>query len=453
VRALRALAGGTPAPATVTGTARPDALTGFLFTGQGAQRTGMGRELYAAHPVFAQAFDEAIAALDAHLDTPLRDVMWGEDGDLLDRTENAQPALFAIEVALHRLVESWGIRPDYLAGHSVGELAAAHVSGVLSLNDAARLVAARGRLMQALPPGGAMAALQAGEDEVRELLTGDGVLLSDDGEPLTDAVGIAAINGPQAVVVSGAEAAVTALTEHFRAQGRKTKRLTVSHAFHSPLMEPMLDEFRTIARQLDYGTARIPVISTVTGELAGPEELADADYWVRHVRATVRFRDAVRVLENKGVHTFLELGPDAALSPLGPDCLTGPPEEAPAFAPALRRGRPEERELATAVALAHGRGVRVDWTAFFDGTGARRTDLPTYAFQRRNYWARPDAAPEAATTPPGPGDAQFWDAVERDDSAGLAQRLGIEPAALAPVLPALSAWRLRRREAAEVDAL
>ncbi|MFF5334387.1 type I polyketide synthase [Streptomyces sp. NPDC013181] len=441
VRALRAVADGA-VEAAVTGDARPDALSAVLFTGQGAQRLGMGRELYAAYPVFARALDEAVDALDVHLDGSLRAAMWGDDRELLDGTGTAQPALFACEVALYRLVESWGVRPDFLAGHSVGEFAAAHVAGVLSLADAAKLVAARGRLMQALPAGGAMIAVEASEDEVAPLLT--------------PATGIAALNGPRSVIVSGAETDALAIAAHFAGEGRRTKRLAVSHAFHSPLMEPMLAAFRTVAESVTYAPARIPVVSTVTGELAGGDELGCADYWVRHVRASVRFGDAVRALAAKGVHTFLELGPDAALTPLGPDCLTGADEgaEPPVFTAALRRDRDEARVLTESVALLHARGVPVDWNACFTATGCRphRVDLPTYAFQHRTYWAAaPDTAPAAG--PADPGEAGFWEAVEREDTAGLAERLGVAPADLAPVLPALTSWRAGRREASAVDAL
>ncbi|MEU8976251.1 SDR family NAD(P)-dependent oxidoreductase, partial [Streptomyces monashensis] len=362
--ALTALAEGRPWPGSLTTHDRSDGLTAFLFTGQGAQRVGMGRELYEAFPVFAAAFD---AVLDV-IDLPLRDVVWGEDADRLGRTEFTQPALFAVEVALFRLVESWGVRPDYLAGHSIGEFAAAHVSGVLSLADAARLVVARGRLMQALPEGGAMVAVQATEDEVLPLLA--------------EGVGIAAVNGPTAVVVSGVEAEALRIKAHFEAEGRKTTRLKVSHAFHSPLMEPMLDEFRSVASQLDYGTPSVPIVSTLTGTPVGAAELADPEYWVRHVREAVRFADAVQALEAAGVGVFVELGPDAVLTAMGQQSAEGA-----VFVPTLRRGRPEAREAAAALAHLNALGTGPDWSAVCPG--ARRVDLPTYAFERRHFWLTP----------------------------------------------------------------
>ncbi|WP_327066355.1 type I polyketide synthase [Kitasatospora sp. NBC_01302] len=369
--ALAALSAGQEAPGLVTGTVGEGGLA-FLFSGQGSQRPGMGRQWYEAFPVFAEHFDRAAAHLDPALERPLAEVVFGTDAELLSRTAYTQAALFAIEVALFRLLESFGLRPDFLAGHSIGELAAAHVSGVWSLADAAKAVAARGRLMQALPEGGAMVAVRAGEAEVLPLLD--------------ERVGIAAVNGPRSVVVSGDTEAVLELAARFE----RSKRLTVSHAFHSPRMDGMLAEFGAVLAELDYAEPVIPIVSTLTGRPATAAELGTPEYWVRHVREGVRFADGIAALAGQGVTTFLELGPDAVLSALGPDCVA---EDADAvFVPVARKDKPEVAELLGALALTHTRGAALDWPALYGDYTARAVELPTYAFQHRRFWLDAPAA-------------------------------------------------------------
>ncbi|MFC0533385.1 type I polyketide synthase [Phytohabitans kaempferiae] len=365
MRGLAALVDGVPG--VVQGTAG-GGLTAFLFAGQGAQRLGMGSGLVEAFPVFAEAFDGVCVELDPHLDRPLREVIADGSGGSLDQTGWAQPALFAVEVALFRLLESWGVVPDLLLGHSVGELAAAHVAGVWSLPDACRLVAARARLMQALPSGGVMAAVQASEAEVRGLLS--------------SGVDVAAVNSPGSVVVSGDEGLVAAIEAHFVGLGRRVKRLPVSHAFHSVRMEPMLVEFARVAESLSYAAPTLSVVSNLTGRVAAPEVLCDPGYWVRQVREAVRFADGVATLAGLGVTRFVELGPDATLTALAGECL----DRDAVLVPVLRKDRPEPHSAVTALARLHVHGASVDWSAVYAGCGGRRVQLPTYAFQRERYW-------------------------------------------------------------------
>ncbi|MFJ7153279.1 type I polyketide synthase, partial [Streptomyces sp. NPDC100445] len=368
--ALNALSDGETAPSVITGTAAADAKTVLVFPGQGSQRVGMGAELYERFPVFAGAFDEACAVLDTQLagavEHSVRDVVFGVVGGLLDRTVFAQAGLFAVESALFRLVESWGVRPDVVVGHSIGEVVAAHVAGVLSLEDAAALVAARGRLMEALPSGGAMVAVAASEAEIAEHL-GAGVDL-------------AAVNGPGSVVLSGGEDAVLAVAERLREQGRRVKRLTVSHAFHSALMEPMLAEFGEVLAGLAWHEPMIPVVSNVTGRVAEPGLLTEPAYWVDHVRRPVRFADGVAA---SGGSVFLELGPGGALT----GAIAESAGEDAVSVPALRDDRGEEQTLLVAVAHLFVRGAPVNWPAILPvGVTEAHLDLPTYAFDHQHYW-------------------------------------------------------------------
>ncbi len=400
---------------------------GLVFTGQGAQRRRMGVGLAAVFPVYAEALAEVCAGFAGLLPRPLEDVLADDAVGVLDETVFTQAGLFAVEVAGFRLLESWGVVPDFVAGHSIGELTAAHVAGLVDLRDACRLVAARGSLMQGLPAGGVMLSVQAGVEVVSEALVAG--------------VDVAAVNGPAAVVVSGPERGVARVEAVLAGRGVKSRRLRVSHAFHSSLVEPMLDQFAEVAAGVSFGEPRLRIVSTVTG--APDPGMGTAGYWVGQVRRTVRYGDAVEWMQGAGVTTFVEVGPDAALSALG----------GPEFVPTSRRDRDEVDTFTRAVGRLWTRGVPVDWDRVLAGRPVGpRVDLPTYAFQRQRYWLEPATEVDSGPVGADPDEARFWDAVEREDLAQLTESLqvaGDEP--LRELLPRLSGWRRRRREQVTVD--
>jgi 4-hydroxyphenylalkanoate synthase len=403
---LAGLADGKPDATVVTGRAGATGKSVLVFPGQGSQCIGMGRQLYDALPLYAKAFDEVADELDRHLRLPLREVLWGSDSGLLDSTEFAQPALFAVEVSMFAVLRSWGVTPDFVMGHSVGEFSAAYVAGVLTLPDAALLIAARGRLMQALPPGGAMTAVAAAEHAVTPLLAEGAV--------------VAAINAPAAVVISGPQSAVRATADRLAEHGHRVHPLTVSHAFHSPLMEPMLAEFARIAARVEPRPPQIPLISNVTAQSVDAEgDFGSARYWVEHIRRPVRFADSIRTLQTSGATHFIEVGPGSGLTAAVEQSLS--PAE-PVTVSLLGKGRPELAALLRGVARLFTTGIPVAWPAVFAGSGGRRIELPTYAFQRRRFWSMPTAGGPAGTAALGLTAAHhplLSAVVERPDSGGV----------------------------------
>ncbi|MFE7074191.1 SDR family NAD(P)-dependent oxidoreductase [Streptomyces sp. NPDC057620] len=406
---LEALEQGRPARNVVTGRAEGPAQTVFLFTGQGSQRPGAGRELYAHHPAFKTALDTLCTTLDPLIGHNLRDILFAPEGTpqaaLLHQTHITQPALFALEVALYRLLEHHGITPDHLLGHSIGELTAAHIAGVLDLHDAATLITTRGRLMQTAPTGGTMHTIQATEQEIRTTI--------DQHPHHKPHIDIAAINSPNSTVITGDKNATHTITQHFKNKGRHTTQLHVSHAFHSPHMDPILEEFRTTAHQLTYHPPHTPIISNLTGKPATTQQLTDPDYWVNQLRHTVRFHDAITHLNTTGTTTYLELGPHPTLTP-HTQHTTHPDTPPPTATPLLHHNHPESRTLAIALATAHVRGVHVDWQGFFPE--ARTVPLPTYPYQRERHWLSEPAGTAAVRT--GGGHPLLDDGVDLAGGAG-----------------------------------
>jgi len=409
--ALAAFVQGQERAELLTGETSSDAplRVAFLCTGQGAQYPGMGRQLYETQPVFRAALDRCAELLGPHLERGLLEVVHPAEpaAGLVDQTAYTQPALFALEYALAQLWASWGVRPAAVLGHSVGEYVAACLAGVFSLEEGLGLVAARGRLMQALPAGGAMVAVLAGEERVRAALAGAG-----------GAVAVAAVNGPRHTVVSGPHAALEAALAPLAAAGVGLERLRVSHAFHSPLMEPMLADFRRAAARVRFSAPRLPVISNLTGEPAGAK-LASPDYWVGHLRQTVQFGAGMEYLQQKGYRVFVEIGPQPVLLAMGRAVLSG---DDSLLIPSLRQGRGDAQQILAALGTLFTAGVAVDWEGFERGKRRPRAILPSYPFQRVRHWYHEPGAP-AHSTPDlkRPRASSVVDLLDRGDAHGLAR--------------------------------
>ncbi len=428
----RAVAGNT-ADDAVAGRVVGEGGLALVFAGQGSQRIGMGRELHSHYFVFRSVFDDLCNLFNPYLARPLAQIVFAEPGSadslLLDQTSFTQPALFAVEVALFHLIASWGVRPKVLLGHSIGELVAAHVAGVFSKEDACKLVAARGRMMQSVPDRGVMVSVQASADEVRAYLDENSIRVS-----------IAGINGPLATVISGDERPTMEVASHFEQAGVRTRKLAVSHAFHSHHMDPILQEFLILAGTIGYTAPMIPIVSNVTGKVAADLELCSPQYWVRQLREAVQFSRGVRTLEDLGITTFLEVGPQGMLSSMVANCISGAGLR---VVPALRSNRGEVDALAHALATIHCSGSSINWEVVFAPSHPQKIDLPTYAFHRRRFWL--DTKPPVNV--PSSSDAandEFWTAIESGELNAVANvlKIGVEDrVSLGNVLPVLRAWK------------
>ena len=393
-RRLDAFADGRRAEGSKTGKAQAwqSPLVAFLFTGQGSQYLGMGRQLYQTQPSFRRALDRCDELLRPYLDRPLLKILYPEAGETspLDQTAYTQPALFALEYALVRMWRSWGIEPDVVIGHSLGEYVAACVAGIFSLEDGLKLTAGRARLIEALPRDGKMFALLADEARVAQAI-----------RPYAKDVSLAAVNAPQQVVISGRNESVESVVAGLEDQGVQARRLIVSHAFHSPLMEPMLDEYKRLSGEVKFRPPRMKIVSTLQGEVGG-EEMATAEYWCRHVLEPVRFAASMAAIEQLGCRLFLEVGPKPTLLGLGRRCLSN---DGCLWLPSLRGGCPDWQQLLETVSELYVAGARIDWSGFDRDYRRRKIVLPTYPFQRQRCWARTAASTTTRSVGSLPGKA------------------------------------------------